>query len=167
MSEDNSVSWPIRMTSKLADKIESAARELKISKQDTARLALAIGLEDLKRCNYEVDSTVLDAIERAKLIDAGVRMMEMSSINGGVEMDQKLAALRTLLGLDGTSKAKIPAADTAVILDEALSNQTARNRELIERSSEPPTLHALPPPQEPPSAAGADTPAKRRKKSGS
>ena len=59
------VSSPIRIDPELEAKIEEAARLTGFSKADVMRLAMRIGLEDLRRINYDLPSVVLDAAKPA------------------------------------------------------------------------------------------------------
>lgn len=52
---------PLRLPRKLDDQIAHAAEMLGMSKQDTMRLAMSIGLEDLKRLDYNLAKALVSA----------------------------------------------------------------------------------------------------------
>jgi len=56
-----SYSFPIRLPESLHERAKTAAARLHISNQDALRLALAIGLEDLERIDYQLARVVVDA----------------------------------------------------------------------------------------------------------
>ncbi len=51
---------PIAIPNDLAEKIEKVAALVHLSKQDVMKLAMRIGLEDLKRCNYDIAAAIVD-----------------------------------------------------------------------------------------------------------
>jgi metal-responsive CopG/Arc/MetJ family transcriptional regulator len=51
---------PINMPRALLDKIEEAAALTGLSRQDVIRLAVRIGLEDLRRCNFDIAGAIVD-----------------------------------------------------------------------------------------------------------
>lgn len=57
---------PIALPNALLDKIQKVAGLTGRSQQDIMRLAMEVGLEDLKRINYDLGSAVVDASERTK-----------------------------------------------------------------------------------------------------
>jgi hypothetical protein len=57
---------PIRLDSELLEKIEIASSELKMSKQETIRLSIKVGLEKLRRIKYDLAGAVIDAAEQAE-----------------------------------------------------------------------------------------------------
>lgn len=61
MSTHKSASVPLRLPAQLQDKIATASGRLNMSKQEVMRLALEIGLEDLKRIDYDLAAAIADA----------------------------------------------------------------------------------------------------------
>lgn len=51
---------PIAIPNELHEMIEKASKLAGLSKQDTMRLAMRIGLADLERCNYDLAGAILD-----------------------------------------------------------------------------------------------------------
>lgn len=62
---------PLRIPRELTQRIHTAAKRLKISKQETMRLALAIGLEDLESIDYKVARIIMEAAKTEKAERAG------------------------------------------------------------------------------------------------
>jgi predicted DNA-binding protein len=56
-------SFPIRLPESLHERAKMAAARLSMSDQDALRLALAIGLEDLERIDYQLARVVVDAVK--------------------------------------------------------------------------------------------------------
>jgi hypothetical protein len=57
---------PIAIPNDLAEKVQIAAELTHLSKQDIMKLAMRIGLEDLRRCNYDIAGAVVDRSDAAK-----------------------------------------------------------------------------------------------------
>ena len=55
---------PIRIPKDLLDKIELAAKLTGLPKQDVMRLGMRIGVERLRRIDYNIESAILDASEQ-------------------------------------------------------------------------------------------------------
>lgn len=55
------VSAPIRMSPELLEKVAEASRRTGLAQADILRLALAIGLEDLKKIDYKIEGAISDA----------------------------------------------------------------------------------------------------------
>ena len=70
--ESKRVSAPIRMSEELAEKVQEAARRTGLAQADILRMALAIGLEDLKRVDYDIPRLVSEAA-RPEAAPAGKR----------------------------------------------------------------------------------------------
>ena len=51
---------PISIPNELLDKINHVAALMNRSKQEIMRLAMEIGLEDLKRCNYDLAGAIVE-----------------------------------------------------------------------------------------------------------
>lgn len=60
MSKKESTPIPLRINPLLEQMIDEAARLTGMAKSDTMRLALRIGLEDLRRIDYDVPGAVVD-----------------------------------------------------------------------------------------------------------
>jgi hypothetical protein len=60
------VSFPIRMSAGLKKALQQASELTDFSLQDLARLALKIGLEDMRRCNYDLAGAIVDKSEATK-----------------------------------------------------------------------------------------------------
>jgi hypothetical protein len=58
----------LRMPDELLEKVEKAMRETGLSQAEVLRLCLAIGLEDLRRAQYDIPSAVVDKAEKANRI---------------------------------------------------------------------------------------------------
>lgn len=54
------------MDSRLLEKIELAMKETGLSQAEILRLALAVGLEDLKRCDYDIAGAIVDKAKPIK-----------------------------------------------------------------------------------------------------
>jgi DNA-binding MurR/RpiR family transcriptional regulator len=52
------VSAPIRMETELMEQVKHAAQQTLLSQADIMRLCLAMGLDDLKRLDYKIASTL-------------------------------------------------------------------------------------------------------------
>lgn len=65
MKDDSTVSFPVRMPGSLAQQIKETCNHTDLSQQDVIRLAIRIGLEDLRRANYNIPAAVVDAAEKA------------------------------------------------------------------------------------------------------
>jgi len=61
MPDNKKVSAPIRMSAEMLEKVQLASEKTGISQADILRLCLSIGLEDLRRINYDLASTILNA----------------------------------------------------------------------------------------------------------
>lgn len=61
MSDKQTVSFPVRLPQELDAKLNAAAELLDLSKQALMRLCLGIGLEHIRRCDYDLASAILDA----------------------------------------------------------------------------------------------------------
>lgn len=61
MSKQPSTPVPIRVDAALEAKIEEAARLTGMAKSDLMRLAMRIGLEDLRRIDYDIAGAIVDA----------------------------------------------------------------------------------------------------------
>jgi hypothetical protein len=55
---------PIRFPEELMERVQSVAESLGMSVADTIRLATRVGLEDLKRVNYDLAQLVVDAVHK-------------------------------------------------------------------------------------------------------
>ena len=55
---------PIRIPVKLLREIDAASSEIEMSKQETIRIAIRVGLERLRRVNYDLAGSVNDAAEK-------------------------------------------------------------------------------------------------------
>jgi predicted DNA-binding protein len=55
------VSAPIRMSPELLEKVTEASKRTGLAQADILRLALAIGLEDLKKIDYNIAGSISDA----------------------------------------------------------------------------------------------------------
>lgn len=51
----------IRISDRLMSDLDAAKEELELSLHDTMRQSMKVGLEMLKRCDYDLASTVVDA----------------------------------------------------------------------------------------------------------
>lgn len=60
MSDNKRVSAPIRMSPDLLEKVRIASERTGIAQADILRICLAIGLEDLRRINYDIATAILD-----------------------------------------------------------------------------------------------------------
>lgn len=58
--EKKIIAYPIRMNESLLAQIDAAAEKLDISKQDTIRFLIRIGLEHLEAIKYKVPQAVLE-----------------------------------------------------------------------------------------------------------
>ncbi len=67
------ISFPIRMSKALKKALDDAGKLMTppLSGQDTARLALFIGLDDLKRCGYNLAAAIVDKATAAQAISSG------------------------------------------------------------------------------------------------
>jgi hypothetical protein len=63
---------PIAIPNELHEMIEKASQLAGLSKQDTMRLAMRIGLADLKRCNYDIAGAIVDRAQASKEEDIGL-----------------------------------------------------------------------------------------------
>ena len=61
MPDQKKVSAPIRMSPELLEKVQIASEKTGISQADILRLCLSIGLEDLRRINYDIPGSILNA----------------------------------------------------------------------------------------------------------
>lgn len=61
MSDSKKVSAPIRMSAEMLEKVQQASEKTGISQADILRLCLSIGLEDLRRINYDLTGVILNA----------------------------------------------------------------------------------------------------------
>ena len=61
MSSPKKVSAPIRMSPELMEKVTEAANLTGMAQADIMRLAIQMGLEDLRRINYNIGKCVSDA----------------------------------------------------------------------------------------------------------
>jgi predicted DNA-binding protein len=57
---------PIRIPPALLTKIEFVAKQMDRSKQEIMRLAMEIGLEDLKRCNYDLAGAIVEKVHGSR-----------------------------------------------------------------------------------------------------
>jgi hypothetical protein len=57
---------PIAIPNDLAEKIEKVAGLVHLSKQDVMKLAMRIGLEDLKRCKYDIAAAIVDRAHKSE-----------------------------------------------------------------------------------------------------
>lgn len=64
MSDNKKVSAPIRMSPELLEKVRIASDRTGIAQADILRICLAIGLEDLRRINYDISTAILDLSRR-------------------------------------------------------------------------------------------------------
>lgn len=55
---------PIAMPNALAEKIKNVCDITDLKQQEVIRLAIAIGLEDMKRANYDIAGAIVDAAEK-------------------------------------------------------------------------------------------------------
>jgi hypothetical protein len=89
---------PIAIPNDLAEKIEKVAALVHLSKQDVMKLAMRIGLEDLKRCNYDIAAAIVD---RAHQKDDIALLAEKSSFagkrKGNIRVENAAAPLPTYL----------------------------------------------------------------------
>lgn len=71
----STASFPLRLPAELDSAIEEMALKLHLSKADAARFALALGVEDMRRINYDVAGAVLDKVSNfcRRLENQGVR----------------------------------------------------------------------------------------------
>ncbi len=65
-SVTNDISFPIRISKDLKKAIGIACKKAEMSEQQLCRLALTIGIEDLKRCNYDLAAAVVDKAKKLK-----------------------------------------------------------------------------------------------------
>lgn len=63
MKANDSKSIPIRIDAALLRKIEEAARLTGLPKQEIIRLCTAIGIEDLRKLNWDIAGTISKAAE--------------------------------------------------------------------------------------------------------
>lgn len=70
MDEPKRVSAPIRLDPELLEKVKEAAKKTGLAQADVMRLCLAIGIEDLRRVNFDLVKLVADAaqVERSHAI---------------------------------------------------------------------------------------------------
>jgi predicted DNA-binding protein len=61
MPDKKKVSAPIRMSPELLAKVQIASERTGISQADILRLCLSIGLEDLRRIDYDLPGSILSA----------------------------------------------------------------------------------------------------------
>ena len=66
MSTKPSPPIPIRLSPALLEKIQLAADLMGRTQQEVMRLAMEVGLEDLKRCNYDLAAAIVDAARADK-----------------------------------------------------------------------------------------------------
>jgi predicted DNA-binding protein len=74
---------PIRIPPALLTKIEFVAKQMDRSKQEIMRLAMEIGLEDLKRCNYDLAGAIVEKVHgsRSDMIQSSM-LAEPQATNG-------------------------------------------------------------------------------------
>jgi SOS-response transcriptional repressor LexA len=87
------VSAPIRMSPELAEKVAEAKRETGLAQADILRLALAVGLEDLRKVGFDLAKLVSDAARPEISQHAGVVPFERKG--GGDDGAQPLQARLT------------------------------------------------------------------------
>jgi len=68
MSDTKPKIMPFRCDDELREKIDTAAEMTGLSKADIMRLAMQIGLIDLKRINYELAQVVSDKADEKKRV---------------------------------------------------------------------------------------------------
>jgi predicted DNA-binding protein len=68
MSDAKKVSAPIRMTPEMLAKVQLASEKTGISQADILRLCVSIGLEDLRRINYDLSTAILDASRKSEAV---------------------------------------------------------------------------------------------------
>lgn len=64
MSDNKRVSAPIRMSPDLLEKVRIASDRTGIAQADILRICLAIGLEDLRRIDYDIATAILESSRR-------------------------------------------------------------------------------------------------------
>jgi hypothetical protein len=75
------MSAPLRMPKELMARIKAVAAEMEMSDQEVMRLCLKVGLEHLKRIDYDLAKAVVDAAEKTKA--AGMIIEPASARAGG------------------------------------------------------------------------------------
>ena len=70
MSDNKRVSAPIRMSPELLEKVRIASERTGIAQADILRICLAIGLEDLRRINYDISGAILNQSRK----DEGIQL---------------------------------------------------------------------------------------------
>lgn len=51
---------PLRLSDDTLEKIQLVARNTRKTQQEVIRLAMEVGLEDIKRCNYDIAGAIVD-----------------------------------------------------------------------------------------------------------
>lgn len=89
MEEPKKVSAPIRMDPELLEKVKMASKKTGLAQADVMRLCLAIGLEDLKRVDYDLAKVIAEAAnQQRERITPG--KLSTSTLASGVEqIEQK------------------------------------------------------------------------------
>ena len=60
MKSDYGKPIPLRLSDDTLEKIQLVARHTGKTQQEVIRLAMEVGLEDLKRCNYDIAGAIVD-----------------------------------------------------------------------------------------------------------
>lgn len=76
MPAKKSASFPIRMPAELESQLEHAVALTGLSKQDVIRLCIRIGLEDLRRCNFDLARAIVE-VPASKSKTASRRLVRM------------------------------------------------------------------------------------------
>lgn len=76
MSKDKPLPTTIKFSPKLQAKVEEAGRRMGLPKQEIIRLCTAIGLEDLRRINFDLASAVVDKAKPSETSHSHLRVAE-------------------------------------------------------------------------------------------
>lgn len=80
---------PLAIPNELLARVEDVAHRMHRSKQDIMRMAMEVGLEDLKRINYDITAAIVDAVERTKVVPLAAALAEPAATYGAQKIKRK------------------------------------------------------------------------------
>lgn len=89
MEEPKKVSAPIRMDAELLEKVKMAGKKTGLAQADVMRLCLAIGLEDLKRVDYDLAKVIAEAASHQRESIAPGKLSISTPASGAAQIEQK------------------------------------------------------------------------------